>query len=827
MRLHRLPVAALNRAGQLEPVVDRAAHQGDETFLGSSRGAEQLRGNCVQRHEIIRCDCGTGVVERARLIRELEGPEPEELGQAEADRKPIRCFCSHRRPRPVELFGTTRAREGLQRMQREALSVRGECGERRGAGDVCHPGTGFEARCDLGDGGVRNAEQNDVALFVHGNPALAKAGGNGRADAAGADDLDCVEHLELQFRSGYRAPEAYRAAGTLAYLVGRRLLLGLLFAAVLVAPGETSAAIPLTPCKSGGVQCGTVTVPVDRTGVMPGTIDLHVEMLPATGAPRGAMFLIAGGPGQGSADSFDLAPGFTRQLMQLVFPNYTLITVDNRGTGKSALINCPGLQRATSGSAEQFAALAAACAAIIGPPRMFYSTRDHADDLEAVRAALGIEKVGLYGVSYGTKLSLAYALGHPAQVERLILDSVVPVQFPDPFDRNVLHELPTALQNFCAGGVCRGATTNYANDVVTLANRLAARPISGRIIGQNGKTKTVRMNGEELVTMMVDADLSPGLAAEAPAAVRAALRGNTRPLLRIYDLNLVSNRLTAEELSFGLNAATNCADGRFPWAPNTPPASRRATIDAAVAALPAEHFGRFGKWAARLGTAFYCEQWPTPAGNTPLGAGPLPNVPMVAINGGFDIRTPVANALAVVDQFPQGKLLVVNGVGHSVIGSDVSTCSWRYLREWILGTLNAPARAECSQRVLPISKVVTAFPRAQARRTAAQTLAVVGKTLREAQATFWFGGEGFRARGLYGGRLATAGNGLAFTLTRYSLTPGVLVSGRIRFIAIGPPSTFQGTVTISGSAALAGTVTIAKNGRITGRLGGKRVSGRY
>jgi pimeloyl-ACP methyl ester carboxylesterase len=611
--------------------------------------------------------------------------------------------------------------------------------------------------------------------------------------------------------------------------LGRGLLFAVSIAALafLAGAGQARAAIALTPCKSGGVECGTVSVPLDRTGGTPGTVDLHLEVLAPSGVSRGTMFLIAGGPGQGSAESFDLAPGFNRDLMRFLFPNYTLVAFDNRGTGKSGLINCPALQRATTGTAEQFASLAAACATIIGPQRVYYSTRDHADDLDAVRAALGVDKVGLYGVSYGTKLALAYALGYPSHVERLILDSVVPAELPDPFDSNVLHEMPTALSHFCDGGACKGATTDYANDVITLANRLEAKPISGRIIATSGKAKTVHMNGEELLTMMVDADLGPGLAAEAPAAVHAALGGNIRPLLRIFDLDLVSNELTAEDLSFGLNAATNCADGRFPWSPGTPPASRRTAIDSAVSNLPSGTLGPFGNWAARMGTAYFCEQWPTPAGNTPLGPGPLPNVPMIAINGGFDMRTPVANAISVVDQFPQGKLLVVPGVGHSVIGSDVSQCSWGYVRQWMLGTLNAPDRAQCANRVLPLAKVLTTFPRGPAHRTASQTLAVVGKTLREAEATFWFGAGRFTARGLYGGKLVNSRNGRAFTLTRYSLAPGVLIGGKVSFDDIGPPSTYRGTITVSGSAAVAGTLKVGKNGRLTGRLGGRPVSARY
>src|SRR5205823_14227794 len=135
----------------------------------------------------------------------------------------------------------------------------------------------------------------------------------------------------------------------------------------------------------------------------------------------------------------------------------------------------------------------------------------------------------------------------------------------------------------------------------------------------------------------------------------------------------------------GLNAATNCADGHFPWSPSTPPGSRRTAIDQAVAALPVGALGPFGSWAARLGTAFFCEQWPSPAGNTPLGPGPLPNVPMIALDGGFDLRTPTTNALAVVSQFPQGRLIEVPGAGHSVPGQGGSVCSQRAVRAWILG----------------------------------------------------------------------------------------------------------------------------------------------
>src|SRR5439155_16644585 len=127
------------------------------------------------------------------------------------------------------------------------------------------------------------------------------------------------------------------------------------------------------------------------------------------------------------------------------------------------LIDCPDLQKAITADTERAAAVT--CANQIGPARDFYSTGTHAEDLESVRQALGFDKVALFGVSYGTKLALAYALAHPDHVERLLLDSVLPPELPDPFGAEVLSTLPATLSTFCSDGGCRAARSNFAGDV--------------------------------------------------------------------------------------------------------------------------------------------------------------------------------------------------------------------------------------------------------------------------------------------------------------------------------------------------------------------------
>jgi pimeloyl-ACP methyl ester carboxylesterase len=597
--------------------------------------------------------------------------------------------------------------------------------------------------------------------------------------------------------------------------------LGLPLAAVLLLSAAPAGARPRlgAPCgQTAGLLCATLAVPLDRSGTFPGTVSLHVEVLPPAGPSRGTMFLLAGGPGQGSARTYDLGTPANAAVFQFLFPGYTLVAYDDRGTGASGLIDCPGLQTATDASQE--AQLAATCAAAIGPQRSYYGTADHAEDLEAVRQLLGVDKVALFGVSYGTKLALAYALAHPDHVERLVLDSVVPPELPDAFGGNVLRALPATLQAFCENA-CNAATHDFAGDVVAVANTLAAKPVRGNVLQANGKTKSERLDGLGVLGIVVDSDLNPGLAAELPAAVHAARAGNVKPLLRLYDLDNATSQFSSADLSFGLLAATNCRDGAFPWSPDSPVSARQALLDQAIAGLPAGSLGPFGSWAAKSGTADLCLDWPSPAGGGVLGTGPLPDVPVLAISGGDDLRTPTANASAVVARFPQGRLLVVPGIGHSVVLGDPSLCAFRAVRGWILGD---PPPASCPRSRSYLEPLAT-FPAATSAGRAAPlaTYGLALKTIREAEAAWLMTRDkGGALAGLYSGKIVVSDN--RFRLADYSIAPGVTVSGTVTVTSSGPPSTFQGLLTIGGRAAAAGTLGLVGDS-LKGTLGGRRVGG--
>jgi hypothetical protein len=176
-------------------------------------------------------------------------------------------------------------------------------------------------------------------------------------------------------------------------------------------------------------------------------------------------------------------------------------------------------------------------------------------------------------------------------------------------------------------------------------------------------------------------------------------------------------------------------------------------------------------------------------------------------------------------------LVVVPGVGHSVIGADVSGCASRAVVKWITG--GDPGQC---QRPPDIISPVAAFPASvgalapagRAPGKVGRTVAAAIRTLRESGAAwatgiFGLAGSNGAIAGIYSGQLLP-GSGLDFTLRRYSIVPGVQLSGKVRIENSSTifPFGFSGTMTISGAKAAPGTIQIAA-GRVRGLLGGRRI----
>jgi len=555
------------------------------------------------------------------------------------------------------------------------------------------------------------------------------------------------------------------------------VLAAVLFAALLVVPAAAAQAPGTCP---PGFTCSKVTVPLDRSGAVPGTIDLFVARHRASaGAGKPAFIALTGGPGQAAVP---FAADAAKRLRPAL-GRYQFVAFDQRGTGASGAIDCPELQmQDETPDPDAAARAAAACGARLGAAAGAYPTAATVEDIEAVRQAVGAEKVALIGVSYGTHVIQRYLLAHPDRVDRVILDSTVEPGGVDLFQRDSFGATTRILGEICPPRAC--PVRDLPGTVRAVVAAAGERPFQGRVVGADGRVRRSTVNGADIFGALVNGDLNPFLRAQFAASVGAARAGDTAPLLRMKAIGEASPPSAPEELSNGLNIATLCTDVRLPWAPSSDLATRPALFDAAVAALDPATLGAFDVPTAReTSVALPCLGWP------PVSTQPdtLPDayaaVPALILDGRADVRTPIESARKVAAKLPGAQVVTVAGTGHDVLDSDETGCAARALNRFLA---DQPVGDPCRGRTnAPTPR--PAFPRRldqlDGRTRRDRILEAVAATVDDASATavtYALQGAPLRFGGLRGGRVvgALAGSGLTVNLTRYVYLPGLRVSGR-------------------------------------------------
>ena len=346
------------------------------------------------------------------------------------------------------------------------------------------------------------------------------------------------------------------------------LVAGALFAtlgAAAPAQGSEPGRPTLTdqqPCSGAAAfTCAYLTVPLDRSGHLPGNLRLKVAMGNNVTAPRGTLLVLSGGPGQPGAGLI----ATIRQRLSYLLNDYRLVMIDQRGTGEGA-VNCPRLQ-VEAGSSDITPPSAEAvreCAELLGAARNFYTTADTVADLEDLRRALDTPQWTVDGVSYGTFVGVQYGLTHPKRISRLVLDSVVPQDGADSLYVASLHRTAFVLHQACQEQNCGFDPAAELADVVRRYD--------------NG----VGVFDLIVIASIVDPKLTGANYFPVLQLLHLAAQGNPDPLNQaIDDLRNSGLQAPPEQYSSGLHVATLCADlTDAPWGDSSAPLAGR---DEAVA----------------------------------------------------------------------------------------------------------------------------------------------------------------------------------------------------------------------------------------------------
>jgi len=233
--------------------------------------------------------------------------------------------------------------------------------------------------------------------------------------------------------AAYRPAGAPRPARWLAAAV-----VALSLGAGAVAASRDSAGA-LADCHVAGIRngvlCGSLARPLDPAHPEQAQITVRYVVVPAMARRKFAdpVFLLAGGPGQSAI----AVAAMTMPLFSRLNNRRDIVFVDQRGTGGSAPLQCQDPEHETlaeqSDPDRQFRLAMECKAALLKLPYIgkeadlgLFTTAIAVQDLDAVRRALGAERIDLVGASYGTRVALEYQRQYGSTVRRSVIDGVAP-----------------------------------------------------------------------------------------------------------------------------------------------------------------------------------------------------------------------------------------------------------------------------------------------------------------------------------------------------------------------------------------------------------------
>ncbi len=441
------------------------------------------------------------------------------------------------------------------------------------------------------------------------------------------------------------------------------------------------------------LQCATLAVPLDHANPSGPKIRLALTRRVHTAPFKGVLLTNPGGPG-GSDLSM---PALSDYVPGNAGAAYDWIGFDPRGVGASTpSLHCtrsyfgynrpsytPKRPWITRYWLRKNRSYAAACANTAAKRALLQhvTTLDTAQDMDSIRAALGVQKISYYGYSYGTYLGQVYATRYPSRVGRFVLDGVVNPSrawYAANLDQDRAFEanmnvywryLAAHPRVFHLGKHWRAIRRGYFRTL----RRLDRHP------GVGG-----RLGPDELGDVMLDAGYYVynwvGLGKDYSSLVRH--RGGAAILARYRESQ------SGDDNSFAMYNAVQCTDVAWPGAARTFRDARALS-----------HRAPFLTWNNTWYNA-PCLTWHAPAHARPAVSGKAVSAKILLISETRDAATPYSGALAVRSLFPSASL--VAGVGGTTHASSLSGVPCvdntvaNYLRTGIVPTRAAGTRADRS-----------------------------------------------------------------------------------------------------------------------------------
>lgn len=446
-----------------------------------------------------------------------------------------------------------------------------------------------------------------------------------------------------------------------------------------------------------GAECGELTLKEHPADASSADIRIAILRLPAISpvADADPLFLIQGGPGGSSIDMANEVHSFFSDVRK----NRDLIFVDQRGTGKSNPLACEQLQPEEltlpeAAQVEKYLTLIKSCAKKYQANSAFYTTVYAAQDLDAVRAALGYSNINLWGGSYGTRVALEYARQYPNSTRTIILDGVAPVSIalPKYFARDAMAAL-TIVNNEC---LAQTDCTEEFGDIVQKAEAVLQRLT---LLQENGESLLVKY--EHPRNQLAESfNLTP------------------RVFSSLIFMSLYSRDLTvllpraisfAEKEDYRLLAALSALSGEQTQLMNIAEGMRYSVI--CNEDWPLVSTDDIEQSQSFLGFNFVkdmqavCDLWPKADMPADYWQPIKSEVPALLLSGKHDPVTPEIWAQTVAEHLPNAALLSAAGGNHSI---SAEGCVPQLIAQFIARASMQDVKADCVNNIKPLPSVLGA-----------------------------------------------------------------------------------------------------------------------
>ncbi|HEU0253236.1 MAG TPA: alpha/beta hydrolase [Pyrinomonadaceae bacterium] len=432
--------------------------------------------------------------------------------------------------------------------------------------------------------------------------------------------------------------------------------------------------VVLSDCQipqAGAAKCGTYQVFENRATKKGRMITMNIVVFPATGDKRepDPIFYFAGGPGSAATED---AQGIAQEF-KTMREHRDLVFVDQRGSGGSHPLNCemynPKDLQTYLGYFFPLDDVRKCRTQLEAKADLkLYTTTIAMDDIDEVRAALGYEKINLFGGSYGTRAALTYLKRHGQNVRTATLQGVSPTdQFlPGDFAFQTERALQGVLAECYADEACNKAFPKLKEEVKAVLAQLIKGPVEVEIEKPKSKERVkVKLNRDlaaEAIRYML---YNPGAASRIPLMIHLAAENNFAPLA---EAALMYRTILVGSGSNGMYLSITCAED-----------------------LPFIKPGEGERMAENTFLGDYrlrqqreaCALWPRSTVEPDYAAPIRSDVPVLILTGEWDPVTPPSNGDRVAKTLTNSLHIVVPHGAHSLGGLENIDCIVRIGQEFV------------------------------------------------------------------------------------------------------------------------------------------------